>query len=77
MIAPIQLEISPRSIVTSAPWRLIRCLFDPSALQRSGFPSGCWKLLDAEPQRVDAEFEKAAKDLKKLQRPRKPKPPKP
>jgi hypothetical protein len=32
-------------------------------------------LLDAQPQRVDAEFEKAAKALKKLPRPRKPKPP--
>ena len=35
------------------------------------------KLLDAQPQRVDAEFEKAAKELKKLPRPKKPKPPKP
>ena len=34
------------------------------------------KLLDAQPQRVDAEFEKAAKELKKLPRPKKPKPPK-
>ena len=34
-------------------------------------------LLDAEPQRVDAEFERAAKELKKLPRPKKPKPPKP
>ena len=34
-------------------------------------------LLDAQPQRVDAEFEKAAKELKKLPRPKKPKPPKP
>lgn len=33
-------------------------------------------LLDAQPQRVDAEFEKAAKELKKLPRPNKPKPPK-
>ena len=33
------------------------------------------KLLDAQPQRIDAEFEKAAKALKKLPRPRKPKPP--
>jgi hypothetical protein len=32
------------------------------------------KLLDAQPQRIDAEFEKAAKALKKLPRPRKPKP---
>ena len=32
------------------------------------------KLLDAQPQRVDAEFEKAAKALKKLPKPRKPKP---
>ncbi len=31
-------------------------------------------LLDAQPQRVDAEFEKAAKELKKLPRPRKAKP---
>lgn len=31
-------------------------------------------LLDAQPQRVDAEFEKAAKALKKLPKPRKPKP---
>ncbi|MEQ1748973.1 MAG: virulence RhuM family protein [Prosthecobacter sp.] len=30
-------------------------------------------LLDTQPQRVDAEFEKAAKELKKLPRPRKPK----
>jgi hypothetical protein len=35
------------------------------------------KLLDAQPQRVDAEFEKAAKELKKLPRPKKPKPRKP
>jgi hypothetical protein len=34
-------------------------------------------LLDTEPQRVDAEFERAAKELKKLPKPRKPKPPKP
>ena len=34
-------------------------------------------LLDAQPQRVDAEFEQAAKELKKLPRPKKPKPPKP
>jgi hypothetical protein len=33
-------------------------------------------LLDAQPQRVDAEFEKAAMELKKLPRPKKPKPPK-
>jgi hypothetical protein len=33
-------------------------------------------LLDAQPQRVDAEFEKAAKELKRLPRPKKPKPPK-
>lgn len=33
-------------------------------------------LLDAQPQRVDAEFEKTVKDLKKLPRPRKPKRPK-
>lgn len=33
-------------------------------------------LLDAQPQRVDAEFEKAAKELKKLPRPKKPNPPK-
>ena len=32
-------------------------------------------LLDAQPQRIDAEFEKAAKELKKLPRPKKPKPP--
>ncbi len=31
-------------------------------------------LLDAQPQRVDVEFEKAAKELKKLPRPKKPKP---
>jgi len=31
-------------------------------------------LLDAQPQRIDAEFEKAAKELKKLPKPRKPKP---
>lgn len=30
------------------------------------------KLLDTQPQRIDAEFEKAAKELKKLPRPRKP-----
>lgn len=30
------------------------------------------KLLDAKPQRVDADFENAAKELKKLPRPRKP-----
>jgi len=35
------------------------------------------KLLDAQPQRIDAEFEKAAKELKKLPGPKKPKPPKP
>lgn len=34
-------------------------------------------LLDSQPQRVDAEFEKAAKELKKLPRPKKTKPPKP
>lgn len=34
------------------------------------------KLLDAQPQRIDAEFEKAARELKKLPRPKKPKPPK-
>jgi hypothetical protein len=34
-------------------------------------------LLDAQPQRIDAEFEKAARELKKLPRPKKPKPPKP
>jgi len=34
-------------------------------------------LLDAQPQRVDAEFEKAAKALKQLPRPKKPKAPKP
>ncbi len=33
-------------------------------------------LLEAQPQRIDAEFEKAAKELKKLPKPRKPKPPK-
>ena len=33
-------------------------------------------LLDAQPQRIDAEFEKAAKELKKLPKQRKPKPPK-
>ena len=33
-------------------------------------------LLDTQPQRVDAEFERAAKELKKLPKPRKPKPPK-
>ena len=33
------------------------------------------RLLDAQPQRIDAEFEKAAKALKKLPRQRKPKPP--
>jgi hypothetical protein len=33
------------------------------------------KLLDAQPQRIDAEFEKAAKELKKLSRPGKPKAP--
>ncbi|MBP7951158.1 MAG: virulence RhuM family protein [Verrucomicrobiales bacterium] len=32
------------------------------------------KLLDAQPQRIDSEFEKAAKELKKLPKPRKPKP---
>jgi hypothetical protein len=34
-------------------------------------------LLDAQPQRIDAEFEKAAKELKNLPKPKKPKPPKP
>ena len=34
-------------------------------------------LLDAQPRRVDADFEKAAKELKKLPRPKKPKPPNP
>ncbi|MEO7598241.1 MAG: hydroxyacid dehydrogenase, partial [Opitutus sp.] len=34
-------------------------------------------LLDASPRAVDADFEKATKDLKKLPRPKKPKPPKP
>lgn len=34
-------------------------------------------LLDAQPQRVDADFEKAAKELKQLPRPKKPKAPKP
>jgi len=34
-------------------------------------------LLDAQPQRIDAEFEKAARELKNLPRPKKPKPPKP
>lgn len=33
------------------------------------------KLLDAQPRRIDAEFEKAAKELKKLPRPQKQKPP--
>ena len=33
-------------------------------------------LLEAQPQRVDAEFEKVAKELKKLPKPKKPKPPK-
>ena len=33
-------------------------------------------LLETQPQRVDAEFEKAVKELKKLPKPRKPKPPK-
>ena len=33
-------------------------------------------LLDSQPQRVDAEFERAAKELKKLPKPKKPKPPK-
>jgi len=32
-------------------------------------------LLDAQPQRIDAEFEKAAKELKKLPKPKKPKSP--
>jgi hypothetical protein len=34
-------------------------------------------LLDAQPQRIDAEFEKAANDLRSLPRPKQPKPPKP
>jgi len=34
-------------------------------------------LLDAQPQPIDVEFEKAAKDLKNLPTPKKPKPPKP
>lgn len=34
-------------------------------------------LLDAQPQRIDAEFEKAAKELKNLPKPKKTKPPKP
>lgn len=34
-------------------------------------------LMDAQPRRVDAEFEKAAKALKQLPRPKKPKAPKP
>lgn len=34
-------------------------------------------LLDAQPQRVDADFEKAAQELKKLSRPKKSKAPKP
>ena len=33
------------------------------------------ELLDAQPQRIDAEFEKAAKELKKLPKPKKTKPP--
>jgi hypothetical protein len=33
------------------------------------------KLLDAQPRRIDAEFEKAVKELKNLPRPRKQKPP--
>lgn len=33
------------------------------------------KTYDAQPQRIDAEFEQAAKELKKLPRPTKPKPP--
>ena len=33
-------------------------------------------ILDTQPQQVDAEFEKAAKELKQLSKPRKPKPPK-
>ena len=32
------------------------------------------RLLDAQPRRIDAEFEKAAKELKKLPQPGKPKP---
>lgn len=35
------------------------------------------KLLDAQPQRIDAEFEKTAKELKKLPRKTKPRKPKP
>ncbi len=34
-------------------------------------------LLDSSPRAVDADFEKATKDLQKLPKPRKPKPPKP
>jgi len=34
-------------------------------------------LLDAQPQRIDVEFEKAAKDVKNLPRPKPPNPPKP
>lgn len=35
------------------------------------------KLLDAQPHRIDVEFEKTAKELKKLPRPKKPRQPKP
>ncbi|MFC7336129.1 virulence RhuM family protein [Haloferula chungangensis] len=35
------------------------------------------KLLDARPQRIDAEFEKTAKELKQLPRPKKPREPQP
>jgi hypothetical protein len=34
------------------------------------------RLLDSQPQRIDADFERTAKELKKLQRPTKPRPPK-
>ena len=34
-------------------------------------------LLDAQPQRVDAEFEKVVSELKRLPKPKKTKPPKP
>ena len=33
-------------------------------------------LVDAQPRRVDADFENAVKELKKLSKPKKPKPPK-
>ena len=32
------------------------------------------RLINAQPQRIDAEFEKAAKELKKLARPKRQKP---